>query len=82
MAIKARNAETARQERAQGGEAGLEDSGDPALGGGGDPQSGKKTRMAPQPSAPAGLEQDNRGNAIPFEQRTEDDQLLARSGRS
>ena len=41
-------------------------------------QSAKKAKMAPQPSAPPGLEQDNRGNAIPFEQRTEDDQELAR----
>lgn len=40
--------------------------------------SDKKAKMAPQPSAPPGLEQDNRGNAIPFEQRTEDDQELAR----
>lgn len=38
----------------------------------------KKAKMAPQPSAPPGLEQDSRGNAIPFEQRTEDDQELAR----
>jgi hypothetical protein len=41
---------------------------------------GRKSKMAPQPSAPAGLEQDSLGSAIPFEQRTEDDQELARSG--
>jgi hypothetical protein len=36
--------------------------------------------MAPHPSAPPGLEQDNRGTAVPFELRTEDDKMLARSG--
>ena len=36
--------------------------------------------MAPQPSAPPGLEQDERGNAIPFEERTEEDQEKARRG--
>ncbi|MBC8038429.1 MAG: hypothetical protein H7X89_14550, partial [Rhizobiales bacterium] len=41
-------------------------------------RGGKKAKMAPQPSAPPGLEQDNRGNATPFEQRTEDDQEMAR----
>ena len=41
---------------------------------------GKKAKMAPQPSAPPGLEQDALGNAIPFEQRTEEDQELARGG--
>jgi hypothetical protein len=35
--------------------------------------------MAPQPSAPSGLEQDSHGNAIPFEFRTEDDRDLAAS---
>jgi hypothetical protein len=42
-------------------------------------QGGKRTKMAPQPSAPPGLEQDAHGNAIPFEKRTEDDQDLARN---
>ena len=41
-------------------------------------QGSTKARMAPQPSAPPGLEQDAQGNAIPFEQRTQDDQDLAR----
>jgi hypothetical protein len=41
-------------------------------------QEGKKAKMAPQPSAPPGLEQDDTGHAIPFEQRTEDDQELSR----
>jgi hypothetical protein len=45
-------------------------------------QGGKKTRMAPQPTAAPGLEQDNRGNAIPFERRTEDDQEMARGKSS
>jgi hypothetical protein len=44
-------------------------------------QSGKKAKMAPQPDAPPGLEQDNHGNAIPFEQRTEEDQKLAQRMR-
>jgi hypothetical protein len=43
-------------------------------------QGGKKTKMAPQPSAPPGLEQDETGNSIPFEQRTEEDQEKARRG--
>jgi hypothetical protein len=42
--------------------------------------SGKKPKMAPQRSAPPGLEQDGRGNAIPFEQRTEEDREKARRG--
>jgi hypothetical protein len=37
--------------------------------------------MAPQPSAPPGLEQDALGNAIPFEERAPEDQEKARSGR-
>jgi len=45
-------------------------------------QPNAKPRMAPQPSAPPGLEQDAHGNAIPFEQRTEDDQELTRSHAS
>lgn len=43
-------------------------------------QDSKKAKMAPQPSAPPGLEQDARGNAIPFEQRTEEDKEKARRG--
>ena len=84
MASHTSNAETARQERAQGGISKQDDSGDPTLAGGDQahPQSGKKTKMAPQSSAPPGLEQDNRGLAIPLEKRTEDDQQLARSGQS
>lgn len=39
---------------------------------------GKRAKMAPQPSAPPGLEQDAHGNVIPFEKRTKDDQDLAR----
>lgn len=38
----------------------------------------RKARMAPNPSAPPGLEQDSQGNAIAFEQRTEEDQEKAR----
>ena len=41
----------------------------------------KKAKMAPQPSAPPGLEQDQHGNAIPFEQRTEEDQEKVRHGK-
>jgi hypothetical protein len=40
----------------------------------------KKAKMAPQPSAPPGLEQDEHGNAIPFDQRTEEDKEKARRG--
>jgi len=40
-----------------------------------------KAKMAPQPSAPPGFEQDQHGNAIPFEQRTEEDQEKARHGK-
>ena len=43
-------------------------------------QQGGKAKMSPQPSAPPGLEQDALGNAIPFEQRTPEDQELARGG--
>ena len=83
MAIDAPSAETTRQERAQSGETGIGHSGDPALTGGNRPQAASiapGANMAPQPSAPPGLQQDNRGNAIPFEERTEEDQKLARSG--
>ena len=40
-----------------------------------------KPRMAPQKEAPPGLEQDGCGRAIPFDQRTTEDQEKARSGR-
>ena len=40
----------------------------------------KKAKMAPQPTAAPGLEQDACGEAIPFEQRTEEDKLKARRG--
>jgi hypothetical protein len=43
--------------------------------------AGKKPRMAPQSSAPPGLEQDGYGNAIPFENRTPEDQEKAAQGR-
>lgn len=46
-----------------------------------DQQAGKKAKMAPQPSATPGLEQDAYGNSIPFEQRTEEDQEKARGKR-
>jgi hypothetical protein len=41
----------------------------------------KKAKMAPQPSAPPGLEQDQRGDAIPYEERTEEDKEKARRGK-
>lgn len=41
----------------------------------------KKAKMAPQPSASPGLEQDSQGNAIPFEYRTAEDQEMARRGK-
>lgn len=37
----------------------------------------EKAKMAPQPSAPSGLEQDSKGNAILFEERTPEDQEKA-----
>lgn len=37
-----------------------------------------KPRMAPHPDAPPGLEQDGKGNVIPFEKRTEEDQEKVR----
>jgi len=43
-------------------------------------QNDKKPKMASQPSASPGLEQDSHGNAIPFEQRTEEDKEKARRG--
>jgi hypothetical protein len=62
------------------GQGGSPSDDDPA-GQQGGTMGGKKARMAPQPSAPPGLEQDARGNAIPFEERTEEDQEKARRGR-
>ena len=48
-----------------------------------DPQKSAepKPRMAPLKEAPPGLEQDGCGNVIPFEQRTKEDQEMARAGR-
>jgi len=40
-----------------------------------------KPRMAPLPDAAPGLEQDGKGDVIPFDQRTRDDQEKARTGR-
>ena len=37
-----------------------------------------KPRMAPHPQAPEGLEQDGKGNPIPFEERTEEDKEKVR----
>lgn len=62
------------------GQGGHSHDADPA-GQQGGTDGGKKAKMAPQPSAPPGLEQDARGNAIPFEDRTEEDQEKARRGR-
>ena len=42
--------------------------------------TGPKPRMAPLKEAPPGLEQDGCGNVIPFEQRTKEDQDMARAG--
>jgi hypothetical protein len=63
--------------RTQQGQGGVSHDSDPA---GQQGASVRKAKMAPQPSAPPGLEQDALGNAIPFEQRTEEDQELARGG--
>jgi len=57
-----RAAETARQERAQGAQPNLSESGDPTLQSGDETRSlepgarGKKAKLTPQPSAPSGLE--------------------------
>ncbi len=40
-----------------------------------------KARMAPLASAEPGLEQDGKGNVIPFDQRTRDDQEKAKTGQ-
>ena len=65
--------------KSQQGQGGNSRDSDPA-GQQGGTEGGKKSRMAPQPSAPPGLEQDAHGNAIPFEERTEEDQEKARRG--
>jgi hypothetical protein len=41
----------------------------------------KRSRMAIPADAPPGIEQDEKGNLIPFEQRTHDDQERARTGQ-
>ena len=46
-----------------------------------DKAGGHKSRMAVPPQAPAGSEQDERGNLIPFEKRTQEDQERAKAGR-
>jgi len=45
------------------------------------PASEHKARMAVPPEAPPGIEQDEKGNLIPFDERTCDDQEKARTGR-
>ena len=80
MAINVSSAETARQERARSGETGIGHSGAPGDNRPQGASNAPRAKMAPQPSPPPGVEQDNRGNAIPFEERTEEDQKLARSG--
>jgi hypothetical protein len=40
----------------------------------------KRPRMAIPPEAPPGIEQDAKGNLIPFAQRTEEDRERARGG--
>ena len=83
MAIDAPSAETARQARAQSGETGIGHSGDPELTWGNRSQGASnapRAKIVPQPSAPPGLQQDNRGYAIPFEEQNEEDQKIARSG--
>lgn len=56
----------------QQGKGGASRDDDPA-GQQGGTEGGKKSKMAPQPSAPLGLEQDSHGNAIPLEERTNED---------
>jgi hypothetical protein len=45
------------------------------------PDKNQKPRMAPLPDAAPGLEQDGKGNVIPLDRRTRDDQEKARTGR-
>ena len=66
--------------KSQQGKGGYSQDTDPA-GQQGGTEGGKKAKMAPQPSAPPGLEQDAHGNAIPFEERTDEDQEKARRTR-
>ena len=66
--------------KSQQGQGGSSADRDPA-GQQGGTEGGKRAKMAPQPSAPPGLEQDARGNAIPFEERTAEDQEKARRSR-
>ena len=40
----------------------------------------KRARMAIPREAPPGIEQDEKGNLIPFEHRTKDDQEKTRAG--
>lgn len=40
----------------------------------------KRARMAIPPETPPGIEQDEKGNLIPFEQRTKEDQEKAQAG--
>ena len=44
-------------------------------------QSEKRAKMAPHRDAPPGMEQDGRGNVIPFAQRTKEDQEKTLTGR-
>ena len=44
-------------------------------------RAAKKARMAPRRDAPPGLEQDARGNTIPIDKRTADDQEKARAAQ-
>ena len=44
------------------------------------PAPAHKARMAVPPDAPPGIEQDEKGNLIPFDERTCDDQEKARNG--
>ena len=67
--------------RTQQGQGGNSHHGDPANHGDPQGQQGKKPRMAPRHDAPPGLEQDSLGNTIPLEQRTQEDQQKARTGR-
>jgi hypothetical protein len=63
----------------QGGKDGTSHHGDTA---GQQGATVKRAKMAPQPSAPPGLEQDSHGNAIPFEERTPEDQEKAHANRA
>lgn len=42
----------------------------------------RKSRMAPYPDAPPGLEQDGKGDVIPLSQRTKDDRDKARQDKA